>query len=203
MQPAALDKLRQQVATLKQQAEQFDKAKLFSKNRYMQAQPSLFDRAVFSTKSMNLADYVVEIEDEIASLPPSEHRHAYTYALERIASQVQAVFNVIKSTPIWVKENKSHYKPRAKQPVYKQAVQKIMQSSSHELYDELKQNHEFERRLVLMIEERKLQMEKASPAQAQKLNQEILTTHARLGRCRKAISATEDKIQQVEKQQLR
>ncbi len=202
MPSAALDKLRQQVATLKQQAEQFDKAKLFSKNRYMQAQPSLFDRAVFSTKSMNLADYVVEIEDEIASLPPSEHRHAYTYALERIASQVQAVFNVIKSTPIWVKENKSHYKPRAKQPVYKQAVQKIMQSS-HELYDELKQNHEFERRLVLMIEERKLQMEKASPAQAQKLNQEILTTHARLGRCRKAISATEDKIQQVEKQQLR
>ena len=57
MQPAALDKLRQQVATLKQQAEQFDKAKLFSKNRYMQAQPSLFDRAVFSTKSMNSVSY--------------------------------------------------------------------------------------------------------------------------------------------------
>ncbi|WP_372763000.1 primosomal replication protein [Pseudoalteromonas sp.] len=202
MQSAAFDKLRQQVATLKQQAEQFDKAKLFAKNRYMQAQPSLFDRAVFSTKSMNLVDYVNEIEDEITALPPSEHRHAYTYALERIASQVQAVFNVIKSTPIWEKENKSHYKPRPKQKVYKQAVQKIMQSS-HELYDELKQNHEFERRLLLMIEERKMQMDKATPAQAQKLNQEILTTHARLGRCRKAISATEMKIQQVEKQQLR
>ena len=198
----ALDKLRQQVATLKQQAEQFDKAKLFSKNRYMQAQPSLFDRAVFSTKSMNLVDYVIEIEDEVSRLPPSEHRHAYTYALERIGAQVQAVFNVIKSTPIWVKENKSHYKPSSKQTVYKQTVQKIMQSS-HELYDELKQNHEFERRLVLMIEERKMQMDKASPAKAQKLNLEILSTHARLGRCRKAISATEDKIQQVEKQQLR
>jgi len=198
MQTHALDKLRQQVATLKQQAEQFDKAKLFSKNRYMQAQPSLFDRGVFSTKSMNLTDYVTEIEDEITSLPPSDHRHA----LERIGNQVQAVFSVIKSTPIWAKENKSQYKPRPKNTVYKQAVKKIMQSS-HELYDELKQNHEFERRLVLMIEERKLQMEKASPAQAQKLNMEILTTHARLGRCRKAISATEDKIQQVEKQQLR
>ena len=56
MQTHALDKLRQQVATLKQQAEQFDSAKLFSKNRYMQAQPSLFDRGVFSTKSMNLTD---------------------------------------------------------------------------------------------------------------------------------------------------
>ena len=202
MQTHALDKLRQQVATLKQQAEQFDSAKLFSKNRYMQAQPSLFDRGVFSTKSMNLTDYVTEIEDEITSLPPSDHRHAYAYALERIGNQVQAVFSVIKSTPIWAKENKSQYKPGPKNPVYKQAVKKIMQSS-HELYDELKQNHEFERRLVLMIEERKLQMEKASPAQAQKLNMEILTTHARLGRCRKAISATEDKIQQVEKQQLR
>ena len=202
MQTHALDKLRQQVATLKQQAEQFDSAKLFSKNRYMQAQPSLFDRGVFSTKSMNLTDYVTEIEDEITSLPPSDHRHAYAYALERIGNQVQAVFSVIKSTPIWAKENKSQYKPRPKNTVYKQAVKKIMQSS-HELYNELKQNHEFERRLVLMIEERKLQMEKASPAQAQKLNMEILTTHARLGRCRKAISATEDKIQQVEKQQLR
>lgn len=202
MQSMALDKLKNQVTTLKQQAEQFDKAKLFSKNRYMQAQPSLFDRAVFKTKSMNLADYVNEIEDEVASLPPSDHRHAYTYALERIANQVLAVFNVIKSTPIWVKENKSHYKPRTKQPVYKQAVKKIMQSS-HELYDELKQNHEFERRLILMIEERKMQMETASSAKAQKLNMEILTIHARLGRCRKAISATEEKIQQVEKQQLR
>ena len=46
--------------------------------------------------------------------------------------------------------------------------------SSHELYDELKQNHEFERRLVLMIEERKLQMEKASPAQAQCRNRNLL-----------------------------
>ena len=45
MQVNALEKLQQQVTSLKQQAEQFDRAKLFAKNRYMQAQPSLFDRA--------------------------------------------------------------------------------------------------------------------------------------------------------------
>jgi primosomal replication protein N'' len=202
MNQPAFEKLRQQVATLKQHAEQFDSAKLFAKNRYIQAQPSLFDRSVFTTKSMNLADYVVEIEEELSRLPASDHRHAYTYALERIANQVQAIFNVIKSTPIWEKENKNQFKPRSKQKVFKQVVKKVMQSS-HELYEELKQNHEFERRLLLMIEERKLQIEKASPAQAQKLNMEVLTTHGRLGRCRKAISVTEDKIQQLEKQQLR
>ncbi|MBQ4831669.1 primosomal replication protein [Pseudoalteromonas sp. MMG010] len=202
MSTPAYNKLQQQIDILKQQALKFDGAKLLSKNRYMQAQPSLFDRCVFSTKSMNLADYVIEIEEELARLPDSSHRHAYAYALERISNQVHAVFNVIKSTPIWEKENKSQYKPRAKQKVFKQVVNKAMQSS-HELYDELKQNHEFERRLILMIEERKLQIKTASSVQAQKINQEILTTHARLGRCRKAISATEDKIQQLEKQQLR
>lgn len=202
MQSAAFDKLCQQVATLKQQAIQFDNAKLLTKNRYMQAQPSLFDRQVFSTKSMSLVDYVTEIEDEVSNLPPPDHRHAYNYALERIGNQVQAVFNVIKSTPIWAKENKNTFKPRNKPKVYQQAVKKIMQPV-HELYDELKQNHEFERRLVLMIEERKLQMQNAGPAKAKELNLEILTIHGRLGRCRKAISATEEKIQAVEKQQLR
>ncbi|WP_404340475.1 primosomal replication protein [Pseudoalteromonas mariniglutinosa] len=202
MHSPAFEKLCQQVALLKHQAEQFDRAKLFAKNRYMQAQPSLFDRAIFTTKSMALTDYVTEIEDELKSLPPVDHRHAYQYAIERISNQVHAVFNVIKSTPVWLKENKSNFKAKAKQQVYKHAVKKIMQSS-HELYDELKQNHEFERRLNLMIEERKLKMSSASATQAKELNIEILALHARLGRCRKAISATEDKIQQVEKQQLR
>lgn len=202
MHSPAFDKLCEQIARLKHQATQFDQSNLFAKNRYMQAQPSLFDRGVFTTKSMKLADYVSEIEDELKSLPQAEHRHAYQYALERITQQVQAVFNVIKSTPVWAKENKYSFKPKTKPQVYKQAVQKMMQSS-HELYDELKQNHEFERRLVLMIEERKLKLDAASAAKAAEINQEILALHARLGRCRKAISATEDKIQQVEKQQLR
>ncbi len=202
MQSIAFEKLCQQVSTLKQQAIKFDNAKLLTKNRYMQAQPSLFDRRVFSTKSLNLADYVIEIEDEIAKLPPAEHRHAYNYALERIGNQVEAVFIVIKSTPIWAKENKNTFKPRNKAKVFQQTAKKIMQPI-HELYDELKQNHEFERRLVLMIEERKLKMQNVGPAKASELNLEILTLHGRLGRCRKAISATEEKIQLVEKKQLR
>ncbi|MGR3981807.1 primosomal replication protein [Pseudoalteromonas sp. 1181_04] len=206
MRTASFDKLCQQVATLKQHAEQFDKAKLFAKNRYMQAQPSLFDRGVFTTKSMKLVDYVLEIEDEVNSLPPLERRHAHNYALERIGNQVQAVFNVIKSTPIWEKENKSTYKPRSKtynkSAPYQPAVKQIMQPA-HELYDELKQNHEFERRLVLMVEECKLRMQNVGPVKAKAINLEILALHGRLGRCRKAISATEEKIQIVEKQQLR
>ena len=43
MQSTAFDKLHSQIERLKQLATQFDKGNLFAKNRYMQAQPSLFD----------------------------------------------------------------------------------------------------------------------------------------------------------------
>ncbi|AUJ70763.1 MULTISPECIES: primosomal replication protein [Pseudoalteromonas] len=195
-----LIKLEQQVSRLKQQAAQFDSAKWFDKNRYMQAQPSLFDARVFRTKSLKLSDYVEEIAEAMSHLPPSAQRHAFTFAIERIGSQMEAVLKVLKSTPVWAKENKLNTPKKAK--VYKKAVQKIMQSS-HELYQELSQNHEFERRLQEMIDLRRLQMDKADPTQAAKLNAEILALHARLGRCRKAISATEQKIQEVEKSQSR
>ncbi|NOU50568.1 primosomal protein [Pseudoalteromonas sp. JBTF-M23] len=196
----ALERLHQQVAKLAEQARLFDNAKWFDKNRYIQAQPSLFDRTVFATKSLILSDYIDEISAQLKHLPPMENRHAYGFAIQRIATQVEAVIKVLKSTPVWAKENKSNYKKKNK--IYQKAVQKIMQSS-HELYQELSQNHEFERRLMEMIDIRKQQLDKASAEQASQINQEILALHARLGRCRKAISATEAKIQAVEKQQNR
>jgi primosomal replication protein N'' len=196
----ALERLNQQVAKLGDQAKQFDNAKWFDKNRYIQAQPSLFDRSVFATKSLVLSDYIEEIKQQIKHLPAPEKRHAHNFAVQRIGDQIEAIIKVLKSTPVWAKENKAQFKK--KHTVYKKAVQKIMQSS-HELYQELSQNHEFERRLIEMIEVRKQQLDKANAEQATQINQEILALHARLGRCRKAISATEAKIQQVEKQQNR
>jgi primosomal replication protein N'' len=196
----AIVKLQQQIEQLAQHAHQFDKAKWFDKNRYIQAQPSLFAHSVFATKSLKLCDYVDEIKEAFARLPSPDKRHAYAFALEKLSTQIEAVIKVIKSTPVWAKENKFTKPKKAK--VYKQAVKKIMQSS-HELYQELSQNHEFERRLQEMIDMRKQQLASANSTQASKINQEILALHARLGRCRKAITATEDKIQQVEKQQNR
>ena len=196
----AIVKLQQQIEQLAQHAHQFDKAKWFDKTRYIQAQPSLFAHSVFATKSLKLCDYVDEIKEAFARLPSPDKRHACAFALEKLSTQIEAVIKVLKSTPVWAKENKFTKPKKAK--VYKQAVKKIMQSS-HELYQELSQNHEFERRLQEMIDIRKQQLASASEAEASKINQEILALHARLGRCRKAITATEDKIQQVEKQQNR
>ncbi|WP_440053683.1 primosomal replication protein [Pseudoalteromonas sp. T1lg65] len=196
----ALSRLQQQITRIKQHAKEFDNAKWFDKNRYMQNQPSLFDLNVFRTKSLKLIDYVEEIEQEIKHLPDQSKRHAYAFAVDRIGRQIEAIIRVLKSTPVWAKENK--FTPSKKPKAYQKAVKKIMQSS-HELYQELSQNHEFERRLQEMIDLRKMQLDAAQADHATKINAEILALHARLGRCRKAISATEQKIQDLEKAQNR
>lgn len=192
----AVDKLKWHVENLVSQAEEFDKAKWFDKNRYIQSQPSLFSNRLFVSKSLKLRDYVDEIVQSLASLPPETHRHAYQFAITKIGEQIEAVIKVLKSTPVWAKENKPSTQ---KQQQYRKAVTRIMQSS-HELYQELSQNHEFERRLMDMIEERKRLLDDASKTDVEKLNKEIFALHMRLGRCRKAIAATEEKILFAEKQ---
>lgn len=192
----AVDKLKWHVENLVSQAEEFDKAKWFDKNSYIQSQPSLFSNRLFVSKSLKLRDYVDEIVQSLASLPPETHRHAYQFAITKIGEQIEAVIKVLKSTPVWAKENKPSTQ---KQQQYRKAITRIMQSS-HELYQELSQNHEFERRLMDMIEERKRLLDDASKTDVEKLNKEIFALHMRLGRCRKAIAATEEKILFAEKQ---
>ncbi|CCQ11737.1 Primosomal replication protein N prime prime [Pseudoalteromonas luteoviolacea B = ATCC 29581] len=195
MSSPAEKKLKAHVERLMAHADEFDKAKWFDKNRFIQSQPSLFNNRLFISKSLKLRDYVDEITHSLATLPPSEHRHAFQFALEKITEQIEAVIKVLKSTPVWAKENQAKSQ---KQQVYRKAVAKIMQSS-HELYQELSQNHEFERRLMDMISDREKQLNESDQTQQSHLQKEIFALHMRLGRCRKAIAATEDKILIVEK----
>ncbi|MCG7545141.1 primosomal replication protein [Pseudoalteromonas sp. MM17-2] len=197
----ALARLQQQLKRLRSDAEQFDKANWFAKNRFMQSKHALFDRSVFNSKSMLLVDYVDEVQTQLERLTRSlEHqgRHQYGFALTHITEQIEAIVKVLKATSVWAKENT----PTARAKKYQKAVKKIIQPTN-ELYQELAKNHEFERRLGQMIDDRKQQMQGADAATVAKLNQEILALHARLGRCRKAISACEEKIQLAEKQAIR
>ncbi len=186
-------RLKAQIEQIKSNAVEFDKAKLFDKNRFMNSKHRLFDPHLFSSKSMVLNDYVDEILYGFENLPPITHRRTYQFAIEKISEQLEAVIKVLNSTSVWKND-----KPKYKKRVYKQAAKQIMQSS-HELYNELNRNNEFERRLLLMVEQRKMQLQNSDSQAAVVINQEILALHARLGRCRKAISATEEKIQRVEK----
>jgi primosomal replication protein N'' len=75
--------------------------------------------------------------------------------------------------------------------------------SSNQLYQQLTEHHEFERRLMAMITEREQQRLRSQSANASKLSQEVLALHQRLGRCRQAISSIERNIELAEKNNLR
>jgi primosomal replication protein N'' len=188
-----ISQLQQHVEGLKQSCDQFDKRKLFKSERFLNKQFGLFEHHLFRTKSTKLSDYLNETIDKLNHLPSPERRHAHRFALESISAQVNAIITTLKATSVWQKE--LSLKPKYK---FKKAVQTIVQSSQ-ELYAELSQNHEFERRLLTMIEVRQDEKVNADNTRAAKLNEEILVLHGRLGRCRKAITAVEEKIQKVEK----
>ncbi len=194
-QHTALTKLTQQVQRLKHDASAFDQTKHFEKNRFLQNKQGLFSEQLFNTRSLLLSDYVNEISQSLASLPPEQHRHTYNYALEKLSEQVVAVIKVLHSTSVWRKENKQANRPQKR---YQKVVKHIVKRS-HELYQELTETQDFERRLLDMISTRKLELEKANNIQSAQLNREILALHGRLGRCRKALTAIEEQIQLAEK----
>ncbi len=186
-------RLQAHIVNLKRDAITFDNAKWFDKNPYMKKQYHLFDSHLFASKSLALADYVDEALETLANLPDPSARHRYQHGVERVSSQIEAIIRVLRATDVWAKEQKNTPKKR-----YQKVVQAVTRSS-HELYQELSKNQEFERRLLDMISERKNALINAKGDEASQINREILALHARLGRCRKAISAVEDKIQLAEK----
>ncbi len=190
---AQVETLKNQVERLKVSCQQFDQQNLFKSERFVKNQHGLFEHHLFRTKSVKLSDYLTEVFDNIDALPSSERRHAQRFALESISQQINAIITALKATSVWQKEQQ--FKPVTR---YKKAVKKIIQSSQ-ELYRELSQNHEFERRLQEMIELRQNEKINCSAERAKELNNEILVLHGRLGRCRKAITAVEEKIQLAEK----
>jgi len=78
-------------------------------------------------------------------------------------------------------------------------VAKAVLLSSHQLYQKLNEHHEFERRLMDMVQTRQQELTQCRASQSTKLSQEVLALHQRLGRCRKAISAIEREIELAEK----
>lgn len=188
-----INTLKQQVARLKQSCEAFDKQKLFKHQRFVKNQHGLFEHHLFNTRSTRLMDYLNEVISQIDTVPDNERRHAQRYVLEKISQQVDAIITALKATSVWQKEKQARPVQR-----YKKAVKQVIQSSQ-ELYAELSQNQEFERRLMEMIAIRQDEKINCDKTRADVLNKEILALHTRLGRCRRAITAVEEKIKLAEK----
>lgn len=199
--------LRQQIAHLYEQTQAIDernrriKSDRFTYREY-------FNHQLFNCDSISLMDYVKEAEDNFNHLLrlKDADKSFLSDLGNKLTDQLSALTQIIRSNEVAVKEHfyqqqrrKQFYqkKKQAKENRYQQAAQYFMRNS-HELHQELAQNFEFERRLNEMVYERQAKMKTANKADGQKLQQEILALHQRLGRCRRAITAVEERIATAE-----
>ncbi|MCP4991718.1 MAG: primosomal replication protein N'' [Colwellia sp.] len=219
----AIKRLTVLLEHLSSQTKQIDQLNSQHKSHWLIENNNLFSQHLFSTESDLFTPYVTEVKkrlDEFARLYHSSfnNNNKAEFAkssLTHIEQQISALMNAIQSNQTMHKAAQVSFDARKKvrtkwakvnEVKKKDKYNKMVKSvilTSQQLYQQLAEHHEFERRLLEMITERENKRQRSQSINAGKLSQEILALHQRLGRCRKAISSIERNIELAEKKGLR
>jgi primosomal replication protein N'' len=219
----AIKRLSELLEHLFLQAKKTDHLNSNQKSHRLIENNNLFSQHLFTTESDKISLYVEEVKKRL-----NEFSRLYSLSgdninkaefakssLLQIEQQISALMNAIQANETMhqaaqasfnAKKNvrrKSAQAAQLKQTDKYNKMAKSVLLSSHQLYQQLTEHHEFERRLKDMITEREQERTRSKSANIDKLSQEVLALHQRLGRCRKAISAIERNIEQAEKSKLR
>jgi primosomal replication protein N'' len=218
-----IQRLSALVEHLRLQSEQIDQLNAKQKSHRLIENNNLFSQHLFSTESDLFSSYVTEIKKKLdnfdrlyhSSIDNTNRTEFAKSSLEQIEQQISALMNALQSNQSMHQAAQVNFNARKKirakwakknEPDKNQQYSTMVKSvvlSSQQLYQQLVEHQEFERRLMAMITEREQQRVRCQSANASKISQEILAIHQRLGRCRKAISAIERNIIQAEKNNLR
>ena len=178
-----LTRLEHIVSQLAQQATQIDKQR-------GDARRPLFDEQLFHCRSKNLMPCVQEIRHEIHALRTEQnagklHPARTQHLCERIIAQIQAVQRELATLDI----RKNEPKP-----------QRTWRKPLHELYQDLAQHQEWERRLEDMLRDKNQMLPRCTTLQEQQQTQrEIVALEGRLARCTAARGKIEVSIGQRER----
>jgi len=196
----SLERIYKVLDDLSQQAKIVDEENQRTKSHYLLQDKNVFSESLFVTNSDKIQPYVAEIQTKTAELSRllSRGRKELSHnRLQSIEQQITAVINALRSNKSIHQE--AQYRLNAiNSRRYKKATKDLFQSSQA-LYQKLSEHHEFERRLQVMLEEREQLRLTATPSKVNKLTEEVLAVHQRLGRCRQAISKIERQIEISEK----
>lgn len=162
-----------------------------------------FATRLFHTHSPHLLDYVQESQQLLQRVQQMPTTHSgFRLSLEKLAMQVEALTRAFAAAGLREKETYRRRKPKTATAkttdaatAQRQRAGELLRQlggTTHALYEKLAEYHEFERRLLQMVDEAARQADDV-PRQ--------LALHARLGRCRKAIAELEAEIQWVEQRQ--
>jgi primosomal replication protein N'' len=205
------------------QAKETDQSNSKQKSHQLIENNNLFSQHLFTTQSDKVFLYVEEVKkrlNEFSRLNTLGEDNINKAELAKssllqIEQQISALMNAIQANEAMHQAAQASFNARKNVRIKSAQANKLKQTenynkvaksvllSSHQLYQQLSEHHEFERRLKNMVTEREQQRNRATNVNIDKLSQEVLALHQRLGRCRKAISSIEKNIEQFEKGKLR
>ncbi len=201
---SAIARIKTVLNAIKQQAKAIDHTNKARPAHQALVENDLFSMTLFSTSSDQYSAYVNETirkTNELEKLLAANLSELASEQLTQIEQQIIALNNALKANNVLHQDSQyqlNKHKLKAQQYKYQKATQAVIQSSQN-LYQKLAEHHEFERRLATMIAEREYQRADSSNKESQKITQEILKLHQRLGRCRQAITQIEKEIERAEK----
>jgi len=220
----AISRLSTLIEHLYVQATETDNANSKQKSHRFIENNNLFSQHLFTTQSDKISVYVEEVRNKLndfsrlysLSTGNSNKAEFAKSALLQIEQQISALMNAIQANKPMHQAAEASFNARKKIRIKSTHAAQLKQTkeynkmaksvllSSHQLYQQLAEHHEFERRLMDMITEREQQRIRAKTGSSNdKLSQEVLALHQRLGRCRKALSSIERNIESAEKSNLR
>jgi len=219
----AISRLSTLLDHLTVQASNTDQLNSKNKSHRLIENNNLFSQHLFTTESDKLFVYVEEVKKKLTefsrlyrlSTDNAVKKELAKSSLLQIEQQTTALINAIQANQSMHQAAQVSFDARKKVRIksanttqlnqkdkYKALAKSVLLTSS-QLYQQLSEHHVFERRLLDMITEREQQRIRSKSVSTDKLSQEVLALHQRLGRCRKAISSIEKNIELAEKNNLR
>jgi len=190
-----IEKIYTILADLEETAILLDKSNDKLKAHVLLHNSPLFSLDLFNTSSDLFIDYVLEIKqktEQLKRLLTNKNEALSTYQIERLEKQISSLHNAFQSNSNIHNEAQNRLNAIARS-LNKKAVQSIIKPSKT-LYQDLSEHHEFERRLLQMLQDKELERKQAQSTTLEKTYQEVLALHQRIGRCRQAISKIESEI---------
>ncbi|AYA40983.1 primosomal replication protein [Xenorhabdus nematophila] len=144
-----------------------------------------FDQALFHHHSNKLSGYLQEIKHNMGQLKTcvNDYRiEQVKFLSERLITQIEALKREIATQALRKQEDKFEHR-----------------SQERDLYQRLAEHQDYERRLISMIDDRELQLNKqVTLINKSKLQREIAALAGRLARCRQALMRIEKSIEKQE-----
>lgn len=212
MQQRLIIKLREQLKRLEQEVLRHDSHLAQNEQKLLQ-NTDRFNSGLFQQTGGKLIACVHQIRHGIDMLDKRLQAGVNKEAIESSCLHIQDQFSAVKraltTTDIDLKSER-HKKSTARAQYLKRQQKKHADSgfewiasnvmhNSHQLYDELNKHLNWASRIEQKIQELSYKLNACNAKEKLKLQQEILSMHKRLGKCRQAISYIEDRIQLFER----